>query len=146
MKSYVDKIEIKSCPKGCLFRNIYFWIIFSYGICPIWRFQGFGFLDYIKVDSCRPHRDRRLSNAGQLLKRTFFRKYFKDHGLKFQMIVLPDGMIGSIFGCLICHNDKEVLNMSRLNRYLLEILQPFRKTLIYHALYCDAISTYQDYC
>ena len=48
-------------------------------------------------------------------------------------------MIGSIFGCSICHNDNGVLNMSRLNRYLLEILRTFGDTHIYPALYCDAI-------
>ena len=61
------------------------------------------------------------------------------------MVVLPDGMIGSIFGYSICHNDNGVLNISGLDRYLLEILQTFGETCIYPALYCDEISTYQDY-
>ena len=50
------------------------------------------------------------------------------------MVGLSDGMIGSIFGCSIRHNDKGGLNMYGLNRYLLEILQTFRETCMYPSL------------
>ena len=101
-------------------------------------FRVFAFLDCTEVPSCRPGVDTRLPLVWDL-QRTFFSNYFKEHGLKFQVVAFPDGMIGSIFGCSIRHNDNGVLNMSGLNDYLQDILEPMGDTFVYPAIYCDAI-------
>jgi hypothetical protein len=52
-------------------------------------------------------------------------KYYKAHGLNFQVIVFPDGMIGSIFGHSIRESDTGMVNISGLNPYLENILIPY---------------------
>ncbi len=54
----------------------------------------------------------------------FVSGYFKGHGLKYQNILLPNGMAASVFGASASHNDVGVLNLSRLQEYLEEILFP----------------------
>ena len=107
-------------------------------LLPLKVFYAFAFLDCTEVPSCRPSVDTRLPLVWDL-KRTFFSNYFKDHGLKFQVVALPDGMIGSFFGCSIQHNTNGVLNMSSLNDYLQDILEPMGDTFVYPPLYCNAI-------
>ena len=60
------------------------------------------------------------------------------------MLLLPNGMIGSIFVCSLRHNDNGVQNLSGLNEYLVRMLRPLYQragNLIYPALYGDAIFT-----
>jgi hypothetical protein len=54
----------------------------------------------------------------------FVSGYFKGHGLKYQNILLPNGMVASVFGASASHNDVGVLNLSRLQEYFEEILFP----------------------
>jgi hypothetical protein len=50
--------------------------------------------------------------------------YLRSHGLKYQTVLLPNGLFTGVFGLSISHNDLGVLNMSRLTRYLEDILFP----------------------
>ena len=75
---------------------------------------------------------------------TLSSRYFRGHGLKAQVLLLPNGMIGSIFICSLRHNDNGVQNLSGLNEYLVNILQPIYQqgqNLVYPAVYGDAIFT-----
>ena len=106
------------------------------------QFRIFGFIDCTDVQMCRPTPDESSPFSAEELQRSFYSNYFKAHGVKFQVVVFPDGMIGSIFGCSIRHNDNGVLNMSGLCTYLMNILTPMISSVtsvIYPALYGDAI-------
>ena len=72
-----------------------------------------------------------------------FSRYFRAHGYKAQVLLLPNGMIGSIFICSLRHNDNGVQNLSGLNDYLLTLLDPLYQNEhghnIYPAVYGDGI-------
>ncbi len=53
-----------------------------------------------------------------------FSGYIKGHGLKYQNILFPNGMVAGVFGTSMSHNDVGVLNMSNLMHYLEDILCP----------------------
>lgn len=68
--------------------------------------------------------------------------YFRAHGLKAQVVFLPNGMIGSIFIASLRHNDNGILNMSNLANYLSELLSAFAlppSGRFLPALYADGI-------
>ena len=73
----------------------------------------------------------------------FISCYFGGHGLKAQVVLLPNGMIGrSIFICSLRHNDNGVQNLSGLNDYLVSNLSPLYQNgnnSVYPALYGDGI-------
>ena len=75
----------------------------------------------------------------------FTSRYFRAHGLKAQVLLLPNGMIGSTFICSLRHNDNGVQNLSGLNEYLVSILEPLYQeednNLVFPAVYGDAIFT-----
>jgi hypothetical protein len=50
--------------------------------------------------------------------------YLRSHGRKYQTVLLPNGLFTGVFSLSISHNYLGVLNMSRLTRYLEEILFP----------------------
>ena len=52
--------------------------------------------------------------------------YFRGHGLKMQVVVLPNGMVGSVFGAALRHNDNGMVNLSGLSEYLQSLLAPYR--------------------
>ena len=59
----------------------------------------------------------------RLLTSSFFNsRYYRAHGLKSQVVLLPNGMIGSVFVASMRHNDNGILNLSGLNEYLIRIL------------------------
>jgi hypothetical protein len=70
-----------------------------------------------------------------------FSGYFKGHGLKYQNVLLPNGMVAGVFGASASHNDIGVLNLSRLQEYLEEILFPEHAMDggLLPVLYADAI-------
>ena len=51
----------------------------------------------------------------------YFSWYFRRHGLKAQVLLLSNGMIGSIFICSLWHNDNGAQNLSGLSEYLHQI-------------------------
>jgi len=66
-------------------------------------------------------------------------RYFRGHGLKFQMVFLPNGMFGSVFGASWNRNDNGILNLSGLADYLVSILSKIPGYNFFPALYGDAI-------
>lgn len=68
--------------------------------------------------------------------------YFRAHGLKAQVVFLPNGMIGSVYIASMRHNDNGMLNMSNLANYLSRLLAPFAlppNFTFLPALYADGI-------
>ena len=62
--------------------------------------------------------------------------------MKAQVLLLPNGMIGSIFICSLRHNDNGVQNLSGLNDYLLTLMDPLyynQGNPVYPAVYGDGI-------
>ena len=58
------------------------------------------------------------------IQRAFYSGYFRGHGLKYQTVLLPNGLYGSVWGASQQHNDTGVFNMSGLEELLVEILEP----------------------
>ena len=58
------------------------------------------------------------------IQRAFYSGYFRGHGLKYQTVLLPNGLYGSVWGASQQHNDTGVFNMSGLEELLAEILEP----------------------
>jgi len=73
------------------------------------------------------------------LQRAFYSGYFRAHGLKYQTVLLPSGMWGSVWGASMAHNDNGILNQSGLVPYLEDILTTnedgYYPTLIGDAIY-----------
>ena len=65
------------------------------------------------------------------IQRAFYSGYMRAHGLKYQTLILPNGMLGSVWGSAISHNDIGVLNMSGLETHLQEILDFIPDTTSY---------------
>ena len=63
----------------------------------------------------------------------------KAHGLKYQHLLLPNGLYGSVWGSSMSYNETGILNLSGLVNYLQEILTWMPGTEIYPALYTNAI-------
>ena len=83
-----------------------------------------------------------FSSQHTTLSLIYLSRYFRGHGLKAQVVLLPNGMIGSIFICSLRHNDNGVVNLSGLNDYLVSILDPIYQVggnLVYPAVYGDGI-------
>jgi hypothetical protein len=101
-----------------------------------------GFLDTMAEPCCRPGDSprQRLQLFEDDIQRAFYSGYFKNHGLKAQTVLFPDGMIGSVFVTSMRVSDNGLLNMSRLPDYLTEIFPviPGGNGLRY-ALYGDGI-------
>jgi hypothetical protein len=54
----------------------------------------------------------------------YFSGYLKGHGLKYHNVLFPNGMVAGVFGASASHNDIGVLNLSRLQDYLEDVLVP----------------------
>ena len=98
-------------------------------------FKTFGFFDDTDQRTCRPGSEpegnyeyaKRKDNAN-IIQASFYSGYMKAHELKYQTILLPNGMWDSVYGSSIRHNDKGILNMSGLIEYLMTILPPIEGT------------------
>ena len=58
------------------------------------------------------------------IQKAFYSGYFKEHGVKYQNLLLPNGLYGSVWGASTSYNDMGILNMSGLIQYLYNILTP----------------------
>ena len=58
------------------------------------------------------------------IQRAFYSGYFCGHGLKYQTILLPNGLYGSVWGASMQHNDTGIFNLSGLEDYMAEMLEP----------------------
>ena len=71
-----------------------------------------------------------------------FSSYFRFHGLKIQVIVLPNGMIAHIFITSLVQSDLGVWNMSGVGPELVRLLRnSVRQNGLFAALYGDGIFT-----
>ena len=57
------------------------------------------------------------------MQRAFYSGYFRGHGLKYQHILLPNGLYGSVWGTSHTYNDVGVANLSGLEDYLFAVLE-----------------------
>jgi len=73
------------------------------------------------------------------IQRAFYSGYLRRHGLKAQVVLLPIGIIGSVFITELRQNDSGVLNMSGLNDYLVGLLSNNLVGRLFPCLYCDGI-------
>jgi hypothetical protein len=90
-------------------------------------FRPFGFIDCFGVETNRVGDNlvRNPFTTGRLvhdIQRTFYSGYFRKHGLKCQVVFLPNGMIGSVFIAALAHNDRGMVNLSGINDYLVGLL------------------------
>ena len=114
-------------------------------LIPFDRFRVFGWLDDTDMNTTRPRPARVTNNIEEEtrdIQVAFYNRYFRAHGFKAQVLLLPNGMIGSIFICSLRHNDNGVQNLSGLNDYLMSVLQPLyynNDIPVYPAVYGDAI-------
>ena len=113
---------------------------------PFERFRPFAFLDDygIATNSVGDNIDqnnRPASLQDRDIQRSFYSGYFRDHGLKVQVVYLPNGFIGSVWIGSLAHNDQGMQNFSGLNDYLITLLQTQRLSngLYLPALYADGI-------
>jgi hypothetical protein len=92
-----------------------------------WPFAGwrvFGFIDDKGIKTTRPGvHVRREQGITADIQRAFYSGYFAAHGLKVQVVQLPNGMIRSVFVASLCNSDSGMLNLSGLNLYLTSLLQ-----------------------
>lgn len=58
------------------------------------------------------------------IQRAFYSGYFRGYGLKYQHILLPNGLFGSVWGTATNYNDTGVANMSGLEDYMFATLEP----------------------
>ena len=67
--------------------------------------------------------------------------YFKAHGLKAQIVFLPNGMIGSAYIAVLQHNDNVILNMFGLSDYIQDLIVHIRLPVygLCPSLYTDEI-------
>ena len=56
------------------------------------------------------------------IQKAFYSGYFRGHGLKYQHVMLPNGLYGSVWGSSISHNDVGIANLSGIEEYLLATL------------------------
>ena len=113
---------------------------------PFETWRVFGIIDDTCIKTTRPgsgpiddseHAPRRV--GAHEIQRAFYSGYMRAHGLKYQTLLLPNGMLGSVWGSAISHNDVGVMNMSGLEDHLQEILDFIPGTTSYPTLFGDAI-------
>jgi hypothetical protein len=107
-------------------------------------FRIFGFLDCTDMRTTRtgsgPQPDgSRRPNAHEL-QLEFYSRYFRAHGLKFLSVLLPNGMVGAVFGAALAQNDNGVINLSGLVDYLMHLLEPMPAHNLYPSLFGDSIT------
>ena len=73
----------------------------------------------IKIQTYLPH----FPVSPFALSSAFYSGYFCGHGLKYQHILLPNGLYGSVWGASQGHNDVGVANLSGLEDYLFAVLE-----------------------
>ena len=110
------------------------------------NFRVFSFLDTMGHETCTPgsgplnNTNRRRPNAYRT-QRAFYSRYGKKHGLKSQVLLLPNGMVGHCWVHSIAQNDRGLINLSGLEEYMRNVLEPHRigNLLLLPATYADSI-------
>lgn len=113
---------------------------------PFETWRTFGIIDDTTLKTSRPsagpetdeqHAPRRIN--GHLIQKAFYSGYLKRHGLKFQTLLLPNGLFGSVWGSSMSHNNIGILNMSGLVDHLQTILHWILGTDLYPTMLGDSI-------
>ena len=113
---------------------------------PFETWRVFGIVDDTCIKTCRPgsgavndnpHSPRRV--GAHEIQRAFYSGYLRQHGLKYQTLLLPNGLFGSVWGSSISHNDIGIMNMSGLEQYLQETLDFIPGTTMFPTVFGDAI-------
>lgn len=104
---------------------------------PFDAFRIFALLDDSSIPTARPSDPDYY--PGVDFQHSFYSGYFREHGLKCQLVYLPNGLIGSVFITELRQNDQGTQNMSGLNNHLLRLLQGQFIGGLPPALYCDGI-------
>ena len=73
------------------------------------------------------------------IQRSVYSGYLRDHGLKAQVVLLPIGIMASVYVAEMRQNDNGVQNMSGLNDYLVRLLQGRLIGGLLPCLFCDGI-------
>ena len=112
---------------------------------PFETFRIFGFIDDTGFRTTAPGREaRRVYGFFDDVQRSFYSGYFAGHGMKVQVVSLPNGMVGSIYIASWRVSDTGLLNMSDLDTYLTNLFQEYSMQMPIHtrdfpALYGDGI-------
>ena len=109
------------------------------------NFRPFGWMDCMQLMMSTPgtgtidEDDNRRENRWEI-QRAFFSNYGHCWGMKAQGILLPNGMLASLYLTSIAHNDKGVVNISGIEEELEGIMQhhPLPNNNL-PCLYCDRI-------
>ena len=97
---------------------------------PFESFRIFSFLDDTGFRTSAPGREtRREYGFFDDVQRSFYSAYFSGHGLKVQALMLPNGMIGSVYVGAWRVSDSGLLNMSGLDTYLTQLFNEFNLRL-----------------
>ena len=87
-------------------------------------------IDDTSISTCRPgsgpmvnytSAPRRI--GAYHIQRDFYSGYFCGHGLKYQHILLPNGLFGSMWGQSISHNDVGISNLSGMEDFMFAVLE-----------------------
>ena len=60
------------------------------------------------------------------MQNIIFSGYFKEHGLRAQVIVLPNGVFGNVHVTSIRHQENTIIGLSNLNEHLMTVFANFR--------------------
>ena len=61
--------------------------------------------------------------SSYFIQRAFYSGYVRGHGLKYQHILLPNGLFSSVWGTPQSYNDMGIDNMGGLEDYLFAVLE-----------------------
>jgi hypothetical protein len=106
-------------------------------------FRVWAFIDCTDMRTVRPGSGpqpdgSRRVNAHEI-QLEFYSRYFRAHGLKFLSLLLPNGLVGTVFGANLSQNDNGMINLSGLSDYLLSLLQPMPSHNLYPTVFGDSI-------
>lgn len=145
-KAIWNKLRRGACMVERMHNNILRSREYVFHDIPFETFRYFGFIDDTSLKMARPGDEpTRFYDFIHDIQRAFFSNYACGHGLKSQVIILPNGMIGSVFIAALRHNDQGMINMSVICNYLISLLQNIQLPPIglLPSLYADGIFTPQ---
>ena len=97
---------------------------------PFNSFRIFGFLDDTGFKTTSPGNERRrVFGFIDDIQRAFYSAYFAGHGIKIQVLSLPNRMVGLVYLGSWRESDSGLLNMSGLDSYLSRLFSEFNMHL-----------------
>jgi hypothetical protein len=113
------------------------WILYHFDFAS---FRIFGFLDDFGMPTACPGNSvTRRDNLENGIQWASYSGYLHCHGLKAQVVYLPNGIVRLVFITEIWRNNSGVLNMSGLNDYLVGLLSGNLVGQLLPCLYCNGI-------